>query len=108
MALKDFGAMMKQAQQLQARMAEVQSELEQTEIAGTSGGGMVTVRLNGKGELKGVSIDPSLMKPDEVEILEDLLVAAHASAKAKVEAAMQEAMQKVAGGLPLPPGMKLF
>jgi len=100
--------MMKQAQELQGKMQEVQEELAQMEVEGRSGGGLVVLRLNGKGELRGVSIDPSLMKADETEIVEDLLIAAHADAKSKAEAAMQEKMQSVAGGLPLPPGMKLF
>lgn len=108
MSIKDFSSMMKQAQELQGRMQEIQSELEAMECAGTSGAGLVTVTLNGKGDMKGMTIDASLMKPDEGQILEDLIVAAHADAKAKVEAASQEKMKALTGGLPLPPGMKLF
>lgn len=100
--------MMKQAQQLQSKMAEMQAELENIEIEGQSGAGLVTVTLNGKGEMKGVKIDPSLMKPEETEILEDLIVAASADAKTKSEAQMKEKMEALTGGLPLPPGMKLF
>jgi DNA-binding YbaB/EbfC family protein len=106
--MKDIMGMMKQAQQLQERMQRMQEELAQMEIDGQSGGGLVKVTLNGKGELKGCRIDPSLMKPDETEILEDLIVAASGDAKAKVESAMQTKMQELTGGLPLPPGLKLF
>jgi DNA-binding YbaB/EbfC family protein len=100
--------MMKQAQELQTRMAEMQAEMERARVEGQSGGGLVLLTLNGKGELVGVKIDPSLAKPEEVEILEDLIVAAHTDAKAKVERLLQEKMQSLTGGLPLPPGMKLF
>ena len=106
--MKNFAEMMKQAQQLQGRMADMQAELERTLIEGRSGGGMVVVTLSGKGDMAGVKIDPSLLKPEEAEILEDLLVAAHNDAKVKVEEAMKEKMKTMAGGLPLPPGLKLF
>lgn len=106
--MKDLMGMMKQAQQLQARMQKVQDELSAMEISGQSGGGLVIVTLSGKGEMRSVKIDPSLLKPDEAEIVEDLIVAACQDAKGKVEAAMQSKMQEVAGGLPLPPGLKLF
>lgn len=105
--MKDIMGMMKQVQQLQARMQKVQEDLQALEVSGQSGGGMVKVTLNGKGEARGVKIDPSLMKPDEVEILEDLLLAAFQDAKSKVETEMQSKMQEVTGGLPLPPGLKL-
>jgi DNA-binding YbaB/EbfC family protein len=106
--MKNFAEMMKQAQQLQGRMADMQAELERTLIEGRSGGGMVTVTLSGKGDMTALKIDPSLLKPEEAEILEDLIVAAHNDAKAKVEAAMKEKMKGLTGGLPLPPGLKLF
>ena len=106
--MKNFAGMMKQAQELQGRMAELQAEMERTRVEGQSGGGLVVLTLNGKGELVGVKIDSSLLKPDEVEILEDLIVAAHTDAKAKVERLLQEKMQTLTGGLPLPPGLKLF
>ncbi len=106
--MKNFAEMMKQAQQLQGRMTEMQAEMERTLVEGRSGGGMVVVTLNGKGDMAEVKIDPSLLKPDEAEILEDLLVAAHADAKAKVEEAMKDKMKSLTGGLPLPPGLKLF
>jgi nucleoid-associated protein EbfC len=106
--MKNFTQMMKQAQELQGRMAEMQAEMERTTVEGRSGGGMVTVTLNGKGDMAGVTIDPSLIKPEEAEILEDLIVAAHADAKTKVEEAMKEKMKALTGGLPLPPGLKLF
>jgi DNA-binding YbaB/EbfC family protein len=106
--MKNFAGMMKQAQELQTRMAEMQAEMERARVEGQSGGGLVVLTLNGKGELVGVKIDASLAKPDEVEILEDLIVAAHTDAKAKVERLLQEKMQSLTGGLPLPPGLKLF
>jgi DNA-binding YbaB/EbfC family protein len=105
--MKNLGNMLKQAQQMQTRMQEMQAKLEATEVEGASGGGMVKVRLTGKSELKRVTIDPSLMNADEREVLEDLLVAAHADAKQKVEATMAEEMQKATAGMSLPPGMKL-
>ena len=82
--------------------------MERTLVEGRSGGGMVVMTLNGKGEMIGLTLDPSLLSPDEAEILEDLIVAAHTDAKAKVEALMKEKMQSLTGGLPLPPGLKLF
>jgi DNA-binding YbaB/EbfC family protein len=100
--------MMKQAAQLQSKMQELQAELDHIEVEGTAGGGMVAVSLTAKGDMKGVKIDESLMKPGEKEILEDLLVAAHADARRKAEAVMQDKMKSLTGGLPLPPGMKLF
>ena len=106
--MKDLMGLMKQAQQMQERAQRLQEELAQMEVAGQSGGGLVRVTLNGKGDMKGLKVDPSLMRPDETEILEDLIVAAAADAKAKVEAHMQSKMQELTGGLPLPPGMKLF
>ncbi len=106
--MKNFAQMMKQAQELQGRMAEMQAEMERTNCEGRAGGGMVVVTLSGKGDMVGVKIDPSLLKPEEAEILEDLLVAAHNDAKAKVEEAMKEKMKSLTGGLPIPPGMKLF
>jgi DNA-binding YbaB/EbfC family protein len=106
--MKNFTQMMKQAQELQGRMAEMQAEMERMTVEGRSGGGMVTVTLNGKGDMVGVKIDPSLIKPEEAEILEDLIVAAHSDAKTKVEEAMKEKMKALTGGLPLPPGLKLF
>jgi DNA-binding YbaB/EbfC family protein len=106
--MKDIMKLMQQAGQIQARMQKMQEELVQLEIEGQSGAGMVTVTLNGKGEMRGVRIDPTLMRPGEAEIVEDLILAAHQDARGKVDAAMQERMQEVTGGLPLPPGMKLF
>ena len=106
--MTDFMGLMKQASQLQAKMQELQAELDHIEVEGTSGGGMVTVKLTAKGELKGIKVDDSLLKPAEKEILEDLLVAAHADARRKAEGVMQDKMKVLTGGLPLPPGMKLF
>jgi DNA-binding YbaB/EbfC family protein len=106
--MADFMGMMKQAAQLQAKMQALQSELEAMDIEGSAGGGLVTVVLTGKGELKNVRMDDSLLKPSEKEILEDLLVAAHADARKKSESVVQEKMKTLTGGLPLPPGLKLF
>jgi DNA-binding YbaB/EbfC family protein len=106
--MKDLMGIMKQVQDMQARMQQLQEELGSIEIEGKAGAGLVTIVMSGKGEIKRVKIDPSLMKPEEAEILEDLIVAASADAKSKVEARMQEKMSEVTGGLPLPPGMKLF
>jgi DNA-binding YbaB/EbfC family protein len=104
-AMPDFLGMMKQAAQLQSKMQAMQEELGGIEVEGSSGGGLVSVRMSAKMEVKGVKIDPSLMKPEECEILEDLLVTAHADARRKAELAMQEKMQALTGGLGLPPGL---
>ena len=106
--MADFLGLMKQAAELKTKMESMQAELDHIEVAGSSGGGMVSVRLTAKGELKSVTIDPSLMKPEEKEIAEDLIVAAHAEARRKAETLLQEKMKSLTGGLPLPPGMKLF
>ena len=105
--MKNLGEMMKQAQQMQSKMAEMQEGLELLEISGGSGAGLVSVTLNGKGEMRALKIDPSLVNPDDVEMLEDLVAAAFNDAKAKVEAHVQEEMAKLTGGLNLPPGMNL-
>lgn len=104
----DIMGLMKQASQMQAKMQELQAELDTIEVEGTAGGGLVTVRLTAKGEMKGAKIDDSLLKPTEKEILEDLLVTAHADARRKAEGIVQERMKGLTGGLPLPPGLKLF
>lgn len=103
----DLGKMMKQAQELQSRMAAAQEDIQRLEATGASGAGLVTVTLGGKGDLKALKIDPSLANRDEMDILEDLLIAAHADAKAKLDAAVAAAMSAVTGGLQLPPGLKL-
>src|ERR1700732_2682352 len=105
--MADFLGMMKQAAQLQSKMQAMQEELAHVEVEGLSGGGLVAVRMTAKMEVKAVKIDPSLMKADEREILEDLLVTAHNDARRKAEAAMQEKMQALTGGLGLPPGLGL-
>ena len=105
--MKNLGNMLKQAQQMQTRMAEMQAKLEATEVEGQAGAGMVKVRLTGKGDLRRIAIDPSLMTADDREVLEDLIVAAHADAKQKVEATMAEEMQKATAGMNLPAGLKL-
>lgn len=106
--MRDLMGMMDQIKQLQEKMQQLQAELERTEVSGTAGGGLVTVTLTAKGEMKGVTIDASLMKPEEKEIAEDLVVAAHADARAKAERLVQEKASALTGGLPLPPGLKLF
>ena len=103
----NFNNMMKQAQQLQKKMAEAQDKLNEIEVEGSSGGGLVKVTATAKGNFKRISIDDSLIKNDEKEILEDLIIAAINDAKQKGENAAQEEMKSLTGGLPLPPGMKL-
>jgi hypothetical protein len=106
--MKNLMDMMKQAKELQDKMAEMQNAVAEISQTGTSGAGLVSVTLNGKGALTEVKIDPSLLKDSEREILEDLIVAAHGDAKARIEEILQKKMQELAGDLPLPPGMKLF
>ena len=106
--MADFMGMMKQAAQLQSKMEALQAELDQIEVEGSAGGGLVSVRMTAKGELKSIKLDDSLIKPEEKEIIEDLLVAAHADARRKAEGLLQEKMKSLTGGLPLPPGLKLF
>lgn len=105
--MKNLGQMMKQAQEMQAKMAELQEALALTEVTGSAAGGMVQVTMNGKGEMRGVRIDPGLVDPSDVEVLEDLIMAAANDAKAKVEQRVAEEMQKLTGGLKLPPGFNL-
>jgi DNA-binding YbaB/EbfC family protein len=103
----DFLGMMKKAEELQKNMQQMQEQLGQATVDGSSGGGLVTVTLSGKGEMKGLKIDPSLFKEDDVEVLEDLIVTAHNEAKTRAEQMMQQKMAEATAGLPLPPGMKL-
>ena len=106
--MKDIMGLMKQAQAMQSKMADLQAELDNVIVEGQSGGGMVKVVATAKGAVKSVAIDESLMKPEEKEILEDLLVAALNDARARGERTMQEKMSALTAGLPIPPGMKLF
>ena len=106
--MKDMFGMMKQVQAMQQKMADMQAELEALDVDGAAGGGMVRVTASAKGHVKSIMIDDSLMKADEKDILEDLIVAAVNDAKSKGEAMMQERMQKLTAGLPIPPGLKLF
>jgi DNA-binding YbaB/EbfC family protein len=106
--MPDFLGLMKQATELKSKMEAMQAELDRLEVEGTAGGGLVTLKISGKGDLRGVRIDDSLCKPDQKEILEDLVVAAHADARRKLETMLAEKMQVLTGGLPLPPGLKLF
>lgn len=103
----DFLGMMKKAEELQKNMQAMQEQLAQAVVEGSSGGGLVAVSLNGKGEMRGLRIDPSLFREDDVAVLEDLIVTAHNDARAKAEHMMQQKMSEVTAGLPLPPGMKL-
>ena len=105
--MKDLLGMMSKAKEMQAKFQAMQEEMVLIEATGQSGGGLVSVTLTGKGDLKALRVDPSLAKPEEVEILEDLIVAAHNDAKAKVDALMQEKTRELTAGLPIPPGMKL-
>ena len=107
MAIGDFTGMMKQAKELQEKMQQMQTEVAAMEVEGTAGAGLVRVVMDGKGVMKNLSIDPSLLKPGEAEILEDLIVAASNDARARAEAALQEKMRELTGGLSLPPGMSL-
>jgi nucleoid-associated protein EbfC len=103
----DIMGLMKKAQAVQAKMKDVQEELERLEVEGQSGGGMVKITLNAKGQMKGIALDPTLLTPEDREMVEDLILAAHADARAKAERLAEEKMQAVTAGLPLPPGMKL-
>jgi hypothetical protein len=105
--MKNLGGLMKQAAQMQSKMQEMQTRMETMELTGESGAGMVRVTLNGKGEMRRVQIDPKLADPSDMEMLEDLLLAAHRDAKTKIDAATADEMQKITGGMQLPPGMKL-
>lgn len=105
--MKDIMGMMGKIKDMQAKMEKMQEELAELECEGVAGGGMVSVRLTGKGLMKGLSIDPSMFKEDDVEILEDLIVAAHNDAKAKLETTVAERTKELTAGLPIPPGMKL-
>jgi nucleoid-associated protein EbfC len=103
----DIMGLMKKAQAVQAKMKDVQEELERLEVEGQSGGGMVKVTLTAKGQMKAIHLDPSLMKPEDREMAEDLIIAAYADARGKADRLMEEKMQAVTAGLPLPPGMKM-
>lgn len=105
--MKNLAGLMKQASQMQSKMQEMQAKLEAMEVEGASGAGMVTVTMNGRGELRRVKVDPKIVDPADTEMMEDLIVAAHADAKKKIEAMAAEEMQKVTGGMQLPGGMKL-
>jgi nucleoid-associated protein EbfC len=105
--MADFLGLMKQAAELKSKMEAMQAELDGLEVEGISGGGLVTVKVSGKGNLKEVKIDPSLLSPQEKEVVEDLVVAACGDARRKAETLLQEKMKDLTGGLPLPPGLKL-
>jgi len=105
--MKNLGNLMKQAKEMQGKMAEMQASLENHELTGVAGAGMVEVTLNGKGAMRGIKIDPSIVDPEDKEMLEDLIKAAHADARSKVDAYSQEKMKDMTGGLDLPPGMSL-
>ena len=106
--MADFLGLMKQAAEFKSKMEAMQAELEGIEVEGAAGGGFVTLKLSGKGEVRGAKVDESLLKPDQKDIIQDLIVAAHADARRKLEVLLQERMQALTGGLPLPPGLKLF
>ena len=106
--MPDFLGLMKQATELKSKMEAMQAELDRIAVDGTAGGGLVTITLSGKGDLRSAKVDPSLLKPDQKEIVEDLFVAAHGDARRKLETMVAEKMQSLTGGLPLPPGLKFF
>lgn len=105
--MKNLAGLMKQASEMQSKMQEMQTRLESLELTGEAGAGLVKITMNGKSELRAIKLDPKIVDPADTEMLQDLIVAAHRDAKTKIEAAAAEEMQKVAGGLQLPPGMKL-
>ncbi|MDI7862929.1 YbaB/EbfC family nucleoid-associated protein [Rhizobiaceae bacterium n13] len=105
--MRDIMGMMGKVKEMQAKMEQMQAEIAALEVEGTSGGGLVTVKLNGKSEMIGVKVDPSLFKEDDVEILEDLIVAAHKDAKSKAETLAAEKTKALTAGLPIPPGFKM-
>jgi DNA-binding YbaB/EbfC family protein len=105
--MRDIMGMMGKVKEMQAKMEEMQADIAALDVEGKAGGDLVSVRLNGKGDLLGLGIDPSLFKEDEVEILEDLIIAAHKDAKAKAESIAAEKTRELTAGLPIPPGMKL-
>ncbi|MBE7734184.1 YbaB/EbfC family nucleoid-associated protein [Devosia faecipullorum] len=104
--MKDIMGMMKAAGEMKAKMEAMQNELAELVVEGRSGGGMVVVALSGKGDVRGIKIDPALLKPEDAEVIEDLIVAAFNDAKGKSEVEMQRRMSEVTAGLPIPPGMK--
>ncbi len=106
--MADFLGLMKQAAELKSKMEAMQAELDRIQVEGAAGGGLLTVTLSGKGEMRTAQVDETLLKPDQKDILQDLIVAAHADARRKLEGVLQERMQALTGGLPLPPGLKLF
>jgi DNA-binding YbaB/EbfC family protein len=106
--MADFLGLMKQAAEFKSKMEAMQAELESLEVEGSAGGGLVMLKVSGKGEVRAVHIDDSLFKPDQKAIVEDLVVAAHADAARKLQGLLAERMQALTGGLPLPPGLKLF
>jgi DNA-binding YbaB/EbfC family protein len=106
--MADFLGLMKQAAEFKSKMEAMQAELDRIEVEGVAGGGLVATKLSGKGDCRSVHVDESLLKPDQKDIVQDLIVAAHADARRKLEVLLQERMQALTGGLPLPPGLKLF
>jgi DNA-binding YbaB/EbfC family protein len=106
--MPDFLGLMKQATELKSKMEAMQAELDRIEIEGAAGGGLVALKISGKGDLRGAHVDETLLKPDQKEILEDLIVAAHDDARRKLETLLQDKMQSLTGGLPMPPGLTLF
>ena len=106
--MADFFGLMKQAAELKSKMEAMQAELDRIEVEGAAGGGLLSLTLSGKGEVRGAKLDKSLLQPDQKDIIQDLIVAAHADARRKLEVLLQERMQALTGGLPLPPGLKLF
>lgn len=105
--MKDLMGLMGKMQEMQSKMEDLQGEIAEIEAEGSAGGGLVKLTVGAKGEIRGLKIDPSLFKEDDVEILEDLIIAAHADAAAKAQGKAEEKMRELTAGLPIPPGMKL-
>jgi nucleoid-associated protein EbfC len=106
--MADFLGLMKQAAEFKSKMEAMQAELDRIEVEGAAGGGLLTLKLSGKGEVRSAHVDDTLLRPDQKDILQDLIVAAHADGRRKLESVLQERMQTLTGGLQLPPGLKLF
>ena len=106
--MADFLGLMKQAAELKSKMEAMQAELDRIEVEGAAGGGLLTLKLSGKGEVRSAHVDDTLLRADQKDILQDLIVAAHADGRRKLESVLQERMQALTGGLQLPPGLKLF
>ena len=105
--MRNMAGMMKKVQEMQSRMEALQQEMADTEFSAAVGGGAVQVTMTGKGEMRGVKIDPSAVDAEDIDMLEDMICLAANNARAEADAAMAAKMKDITGGLPLPPGMSL-